>query len=252
MSFEVAAESYDRFMGRYSVQLSAGLADLARVAAGQRALDVGCGPGALTGELVVRLGAENVAAVDPSEPFVAAARERHPGVDVRLAPAEQLPHEDDAFDATLAQLVVHFMADAVAGIREMARVTRPGGAVAASVWDMAGGRAPISPFWEAARQLNPRAEDESGLAGARTGHLAELFEAAGLRDVEEAELSASVAYETFEEWWHPYTLGVGPAGAYATSLGEDEQSALRERCRELLPDAPFTLTATAWAARGLS
>ncbi|MHB1243192.1 MAG: class I SAM-dependent methyltransferase [Gaiellaceae bacterium] len=252
MSFEVAAESYDRFMGRYSVQLSAGLADLAGIAAGQRALDVGCGPGALTGELVARLGAENVAAVDPSEPFVAAARERHPGVDVRLAPAEQLPHEDDAFDATLAQLVVHFMADAVAGIREMARVTRPGGAVAASVWDMAGGQAPISPFWEAARQLNPRAEDESGLAGARTGHMAELFEAAGLRDVEEAELSASVAYETFEEWWHPYTLGVGPAGAYATSLGEDEQAALRERCRKLLPDAPFTLTATAWAARGLS
>jgi SAM-dependent methyltransferase len=252
MAFDVAAESYDRFMGRYSTQLSAGLADLAGVAAGQRALDVGCGPGALTGELVARLGAESVAAVDPSEPFVAAARERHPGVDVRRATAEQLPHEDDAFDAVLAQLVVHFMADAVAGIREMARVTRAGGAVAASVWDMAGGRAPISPFWEAARQLNPRAEDESQLAGARARHLAELFEAAGLRDVEEAELSASVAYETFDEWWRPYTLGVGPAGAYATSLGEDELEALRERCRELLPEAPFTLTATAWAARGLA
>ena len=252
MAFDVAAESYDRFMGRYSVQLSAGLADLAGVAAGQRALDVGCGPGALTGELVARLGAENVAAVDPSEPFVAAARERNPGVDVRLAPAEQLPHGDDAFDAALAQLVVHFMADAVAGIREMARVTRAGGSVAASVWDMAGGRAPLSLFWEAARQLNPRAEDESGLPGARANHLAELFDAAGLRDVEEAELSASATYESFEEWWQPYTLGVGPAGVYATSLGDDEQAALRERCRELLPEAPFTLTATAWAVRGLA
>jgi len=251
-SFDVAAEAYDRFMGRYSTQLSAGLADLAQVAAGQRALDVGCGPGALTGELVARLGAENVAAVDPSESFVAAARERHPGVDVRLAPAEQLPHQDGAFDAALAQLVVHFMADAVAGIREMARVTRAGGAVAASVWDMAGGRAPLSLFWQAARQLNPRAEDESHLAGARARHLAELFDAAGLRDVEEAELTASATYESFEEWWQPYTLGVGPAGAYAASLGEDDRAALRERCRELLPEAPFTLTATAWAVRGLS
>lgn len=252
MSFEVAAEAYDRFMGRYSVQLSAGLADLAGIAVGQRALDVGCGPGALTGELVARLGAENVAAVDPSEPFVAAARERHPGVDVRLAPAEELPYPDDAFDAALAQLVVHFMADAVAGIREMARVTRAGGAVAASVWDMAGGRAPLSLFWQAARQLNPRAEDESHLAGARARHLAELFDAAGLRHVEEAELTASATYESFEEWWQPYTLGVGPAGVYAASLGEDDQAALRERCRELLPEAPFTLTATAWAVRGLS
>ncbi len=250
--FDVAAEAYDRFMGRYSTQLSAGLADLAGVAAGQRALDVGCGPGALTAELVARLGPEHVAAVDPSEPFVAAARDRHPGVDVRLAPAEELPYPDGAFDAALAQLVVHFMADAVAGIREMARVTRPGGAVAASVWDMAGGRAPISLFWAAARELNPRAEDESGLAGVRSGHLAELFAAAGLRDVEEAELSASVAYESFEEWWRLYTLGVGPAGAYAASLGEVGQAALRERCRELLPEAPFTLTATAWAVRGLS
>ena len=115
MSFEVAAAAYDRFMGGYSVQLGPGLAELAGVRPGQRALDVGCGPGALTGELVARLGADAVAAVDPSEPFVAAARGRHPGVDVRQASAESLPFADDSFDTALAQLVVHFMRDPIAG-----------------------------------------------------------------------------------------------------------------------------------------
>ena len=250
MAFDVAAESYDHFMGRYSVQLSAQLADLAGVQAGQRVLDVGCGPGALTAVLVERVGAENVAAVDPSEPFVAAARERNPGADVRLAPAEELPFADDEFDAALAQLVVHFMSDAVAGIREMARVTKPGGAVAASVWDLAGERAPISPFWAGARKLRPTAQDEAGRAGARQGHLAAIFEEAGLREIEVAEHSATVEHESFDDWWRPYTLGVGPAGAYATSLSEDELEQLREECSRILPEAPFSLTATAWAVRG--
>lgn len=252
MSFDVAAEAYDRFMGRFSMQLSAQFADLAGVEAGQRALDVGSGPGALTAELVRRLGPEAVAAVDPSEPFVEAARARHPGVDVQLAPAEELPHGDDDFDAALAQLVVHFMADPVAGLAEMARVTRSGGVVAACVWDLAGGRAPISPFWEAVHQLDGSVEDESRFSGARQGHLLELFEAAGLREADETEIAASSEYETFEEWWRPYTLGVGPAGAYAQSLDEEGLAELRERCRSVLPEAPFTLTAYAWAVRGLA
>lgn len=252
MSFEVAADAYDHFMGRYSAQLSPGLADLAAVEAGQRVLDVGCGPGALTTELVHRVGPDNVAAIDPSESFVAAARDRHPGVDVRLSAAENLPYPAGSFDAALAQLVVHFMVDPVVGISEMARVTRAGGAVAACVWDHAGGRAPLSAFWQAARQLDPGAEDESRLAGARSGHLTELFGSAGLRNIQETELAASLDYSSFEEWWEPYTLGVGPAGAYARSLGDTDLSALRDRCRELLPDAPFTLTTFAWAARGVS
>lgn len=249
-SFDVAAESYDRFMGRYSNQLSAQLADFAGVESGQRVVDVGSGPGALTAELVQRLGAENVAAVDPSETFVQAARSRHPGVDVRLASAEELPYEDDEFDAAIAQLVVHFMAEPVQGISEMARVTRPGGVVAACVWDLAGGRAPISPFWEAVHSLDDDVEDESRFSGARQGHLAELFGRAGLGEVEEKEISSSSPYESFDEWWRPYTLGVGPAGKYTASLAEGEQAALRERCRELLPEAPFTQTAYAWAVRG--
>jgi ubiquinone/menaquinone biosynthesis C-methylase UbiE len=135
MIFDVAAEAYDRFMGAWSAPLAPQLADLANVRSGQRVLDVGCGPGSLTAELVARVGPSSVSAVDPSESFVAAARARHPGVDVRRAQAELLPFSNGAFDAALAQLVVHFMADPVAGLREMARVTRPGGVVAASVWD---------------------------------------------------------------------------------------------------------------------
>lgn len=250
MHFDVAAEAYDRFMGRYSRLLAPQLADLAALEAGHRALDVGCGPGALTGELVSRLGAASVAAVDPSEPFVAAARARHPGVEVHLATAEELPFEADAFDAALAQLVVHFMADPVAGLAEMARVTRRGGVVVACVWDFAGGAAPLSLFWEAARELDSGVVDESHLAGARQGHLAELFAAAGLRQVEETTLSIEREHASFEEWWEPYTGGVGPAGTYVSTLSPEQQVALRERCRELLPDGPFTLVSRAWAARG--
>lgn len=251
MSFTVGADAYDRFMGRYSVLLAPQLADFAAVAAGQRVLDVGCGPGALTAELVTRLGPAGVSAVDPSEPFVAAARERHPGVSVQRAAAEQLPFGDQAFDAALAQLVVHFMAHPVVGLREMARVTRKHGVVAACVWDHAGGQGPLSLFWEAVHELDPVVEDESQLAGAREGHLAQLFRAAGLHEIEESALSVSVEHPSFEDWWEPFTLGVGPAGAYAAGLAAKRQAQLRELCREKLPAAGFVLTVRAWAARGL-
>jgi SAM-dependent methyltransferase len=250
MSFEVDADAYDRFMGRYSARLAPAFGDFAGVHTGQRALDVGCGPGALTAELVRRLGPDSVAAVDPSERFAAAARERHPGVDVRLSSAEDLPYPDGTFDATFAQLVVHFMTDPVAGLAEMARVTRPDGVVAACVWDLAGERAPISAFWQAAHEVRGDVEDGSGLPGARVGHLSELLEEAGLRRVEEAELSVSVDHASFDDWWEPFTFGVGPAGAYARCLAEAELTAVRERCQVVLPEAPFTLTAVAWAARG--
>jgi ubiquinone/menaquinone biosynthesis C-methylase UbiE len=133
VGFAVPAEAYDRFMGVHSRQLAPQLVSLARLRAGDRALDVGCGPGALTTDLVKRLGAESVAAVDPSESFVAAVSEGHPEVDVRRATAEALPFADAAFEAALAQLVVHFMTDPVAGLGEMARVTRPDGIIVACV-----------------------------------------------------------------------------------------------------------------------
>jgi SAM-dependent methyltransferase len=252
VSFLVGADAYDRFMGRYSVPLAPLLADLAGVEAGRRVLDVGCGPGALTTELVRRVGPASVSAVDPSDSFVAAARERHPGVDVRQAAAEELPFEARTFDAALAELVVHFMRDPVAGLREMARVTCSGGVVAACVWDHAGGQGPLAAFWDAAHELDPDVEDESELAGAREGHLEELLEAAGLQDVEGTSLAVSVEHATFEDWWEPFTLGVGPAGSYTAGLDPERQARLRERCRERLPAPPFVLTPRAWAARGLS
>ena len=251
MTFAVAADSYDRFMGRYSTLLAPQFADLAGVVAEQRVLDVGCGPGALTTELVERLGASNVAAVDPSESFVAAARERHPGVDVQEAPAETLPFADGMFDAALAQLVVHFMADPVQGLTEMCRVTRAGGVVAACVWDHAGEQTPLAPFWQAVRELDPDDEGEGMLAGSREGDLTELFHKAGLREIEETALPIRVEHATFEEWWEPFTLGVGPAGAYVVGLEPEQQAELRERCRQQLPEPPFTIPAKAWAARGL-
>ena len=214
MGFDVAAESYDRFMGRYSRPLAPQLADFAGVAAGQRVLDVGCGPGALTAELVARLGAGAVAAVDP----VGAVRRRGRASGTRAwrssrPSAEELPFPDDAFDAALAQLVVHFMADPVAGLREMARVTRAGRrrrARASGTTRAAAGRSSV--FWEAARALDPDVDDESQLAGAREGHLAELFGAAGLAAIEDRRCSVAVEHPSFEDWWEPFTLGVGPAG----------------------------------------
>jgi ubiquinone/menaquinone biosynthesis C-methylase UbiE len=248
MSFDVAAAAYAAFMGRWSQPLAAGFADLAGVRGGQRVLDVGCGPGALTEVLVARLGAAAVAAIDPSPSFVAAAQERFPEADVQSGAAEQLPFADGAFDAALAQLVVHFMADPVRGLAEMARVTRPGGLVAACVWDHGSdGGGALSLFWRAVHDVDPAAGDESGLPGSRKGHLAELCRAAGLADAESSSLTVRVGFASFEDWWEPFTLGVGPAGAYVAGLDPEARSSLAGRCAQLLPDPPFEVTASAWA-----
>jgi SAM-dependent methyltransferase len=246
------AEAYDRFMGRYSGPLAPLLAEFAGVAAGERVLDVGCGPGALTAELVRRLGAGSVAAVDPSEPFVEAAKARQPGVDVRRAAAEALPFDDGEFDASLAQLVVHFMADPLAGVAEMARVTRSGGVVAACVWDLTEGGGPLARFWTAARALDPTVDDESGRAGGRRGQLGALLGEAGLSAVEEKTLDVSVAHASFDEWWSPFTLGVGPAGGYLAGLDAEQRDRLRDACLLDFPAEGIVVHARAWAARGLA
>ena len=248
MTFDVAADAYGRFMGRYSEPLGAELLDFAGVRAGQRAVDVGCGPGSLTFRLVERLGAESVAGVDPSPPFVEAARRRCPGADIRHGVAEELPFADGSYDVALASLVVHFMSDPVRGLQEMARVAGPG-VVAACVWNHAGATGPLSTFWRAVKDLDPGAADEASLPGAGEGDLGELARAAGLREVEETRLTVTVPYSSFEEWWLPYTERVGPAGDHVARMAPAEREALRAHCAELLPSAPFDVTATAWAVR---
>jgi SAM-dependent methyltransferase len=249
VTFAVPADAYARFMGRFSEPLGVSFADFAGIAPGESVVDVGCGPGALTTELVARVGPSSVAAIDPSPPFVAALQARLPAVDVRAGTAEELPYDDDTFDAALAQLVVHFMSDPIAGLREMGRVTRPGGVVAACVWDHDGGDTPLSLCWTVARELDPAAVDESGLAGARQGHLEQLCAEAGLTAIEASKLHVDVEFGSFDEWWEPYTFGIGPLGAYIGNLDDAGRSALRAGCAERLPTAPFSVRASAWAAR---
>jgi SAM-dependent methyltransferase len=248
MSFNVGAQAYGRFMGRYSEQLAVPFAGLAKPMPGQRALDVGCGPGALTQQLVTSLGSQAVTAIDPSASFVEAVRVRLPEVDVRQGSAEDLPFADNSFDLALAQLVVHFMADPVAGIAEMARVTRPGGVVGACVWDYGGGRSPLSAFWQAVAELDPTAPGESQLPGAREGHLATLFENADMPSVQSGSLAVRVNFENFAQWWEPFTLGVGPSGDYTARLDDRGREELRARCAEILPAGSFEINAVAWTA----
>jgi len=249
MSFDVSGNAYDRFMGRYSRELAPAFADLARVEAGQRVLDVGCGSGVLTEELAGRLGADHVAGADPS-PLLEACADRVPGADLKRAGAEQLPWPDDSFDAALAQLVVHFMDDVEGGIAEMARVTRPGGVVAACTWDFSGGMKLLGTFWASAKALDPGAESESSaFDGAR---LEALWRGAGLGDVHVDALVVSSRYEDFDELWDTFLLGVGPAGQHLAAQPPERQSAIRAEYFSRLsePAGPFDLDARAWAVRG--
>ena len=246
MSFLVPARAYNQFMGRFSEPLADQLVEVVGLRPGQRALDVGCGPGALTARLVTVLGPEAVSAVDPSEPFVAAARERFPGTDITLGTAESLDFADDTFDVAMASLVVHFMADPTAGLAQMARVTRTGGLVAATVWNHASGSGPLSLFWEAVRAADPQEEGESDYAGVHEVDLASLFRSAGLDDLTETVLTVHVPFESFEQWWEPYTFGVGPAGQYVGRLDDASRERVQQECRRRVPEGPFVVASDSW------
>ncbi|HCB07868.1 MAG TPA: class I SAM-dependent methyltransferase [Nocardioides sp.] len=246
-----SADSYARFMGRFSEPLAPLFADVLTEFDG-RLLDVGCGPGVLTAELVGRYGAARVDAIDPTPGFVAAARNRLPEVDIREGTAEELPYADDTYGAAYAQLVVHFMKDPVRGLAEMARVTAPGGPVAACVWDHGGGRGPLSPFWSVVAEFDPAETRELNSAGSRAGDLARLFGEAGLVDVIDGELSVTIHLDSFDEWWAPYEERVGTVGDYLSTRTPAQVTELRDRCHAQLGDGPFDLTAVAWTATGRS
>ena len=253
-TFQASAEAYDRFMGRYSRELAGPFVAFCGLGEGGRFLDVGCGPGALTAAAIAHLGVANVAAVDPAPGFVAACRERHPGIDVRPGPMEQLPFDDGEFDCAAAQLVFHFVSDPERGVAEMRRVVRPGGVVAASVWDFAQEMEMLRAFWDAALRLDPDAPDEARvLRFGRPGELASLFEGAGLSEVEESTLTVSTAYDSVEELWATFLAGIGPAGAYAEGLPPERRVALRAALVDRLgrPAGPFRLTAVARVARAV-
>ena len=256
-TFRVSADAYNRMVGRYSSQLAEALIEFTRVEPPMRALDVGCGPGALTAALAARLGSECVSGADPSEPFVDAARARLPDVEIVLAGAEDLPFTDGSFDVALSQLVLNFLPDAEAGVHEMKRVTRPGGVVASCVWDYSGGMTFLRAFWDSAREVAPEgggaADEGEVMRWCADGELAELWRLAGLGEVRFAPLVVSASYADFEDLWAPLPTGVGPAGAFTKSLAGDHRAALHDAFHRRLGvgDGPFELTARAWAAAGV-
>jgi SAM-dependent methyltransferase len=256
-TFRAPPDAYDRHVGRYGPQLASALVDFAGVEPGMRALDVGCGTGALAATLAERLGNSRVSGAEPSEPFADACRARLPGVEVVSAAAEALPFADDAFDTTLSQLVVNFMGDARRGVGEMARVTRPGGVLASCVWDYAGEMRLLRSFWDAARDVDfehaAAADEGVVMRWCRDGELAELWCSCGLREVRSGALVVRASYADFEDLWSGFTTGVAPSGAFVRSLDDRRRSALRDGYRSRLGagESPFELDARAWAVAGV-
>ena len=245
MMFNVSDTSYDNFMGRYSVPLAPLFADFAGIEAGQRVLDVGAGTGALTTELL-RRGAD-ASAADPSPPFVAALRERLPDVGVHEAPAEKLPWPDESFDAALAQLVITFMRDAPAGIAEMQRVVRPGGVVAACMWDREGMEM-LAAVSRTQQALDPTRPGSEQLTNYRSREEIEGLFGAG---VEMELLEVEAGYSGIDEFWDALADGAGPAGVWVASLDDAQRVQAREEISRQVgdPSGPFSLVGRAWAAK---
>jgi ubiquinone/menaquinone biosynthesis C-methylase UbiE len=248
MMFDVSDSAYDKFMGRYSKQLGPLFADFAGIQAGRRVLDVGAGTGALTAE-IVRRGAD-VAATDPSAPFVRALHERFPDLQVHPAPAEELPWPDGSFDVAAAQLVVTFMDDAPAGVQEMRRVVRDGGTVAVCMWDREG-MDMLAATMRTQQALSSDAPTTEARTLYRTREEIESLFSDGFAELRTELLEVESEYAGFDEFWSTMLGGVGPAGAWLLSLDETTQQQARDELHRQVgsPEGPFALRGRAWATR---
>jgi SAM-dependent methyltransferase len=251
-------DAYEAYIGRWSRPVAARFVDLLGVAPRARWLDIGCGSGALTGTVVDRADPAAVTGVDPSDAFVGAARARVPDPRARFAvgDAASLPLADASVDVVVSGLVLNFIRDPAGALREMRRVSVPGGIVAAYVWDYAGRMELIRAFWDAAVALDPAAHplDEAvRFPICAPDPLAGGFEAAGLTGVETDAIEVPTVFGDFDDYWEPFLRGTGPAPGYVASLHDGARIALRERIRSDLPaesDGSIRLVARAWAVRG--
>lgn len=252
--FEDAA-AYERFMGRWSKLLAERFLDFAGLSDGERVLDVGCGTGNLSLAIIERGPSVSVAGIDPSRPFVELTRQRVPKGRFEVGDAQALPFEPESFDRTLCQLVLNFIPDCSRAVAEMRRVTKPGGTVAAALWDLSGGRMRmLDDFWEAVGGLSERSRWQEHATARTAEELVAMWHEAGLTGVDSSGLTISTGFRSFDDYWSPFLLGVGPAGACAVSLSPPEQAQVRERLRARVlgsrPDGPFALEARAFAVRG--
>ena len=256
------AKAYERWMGRWSAKLAPGFVAFSGLAAPGRLLDVGAGTGVLCAALSRAFPAAEIVGLEPAPDYVEHARSKLAGPRLRFEQggAEAIPYGDGAFDACLALLILQELEDAGLAVAEMARVTRPGGLLAACQWDFAEGLPMIDRFWSALAELRSPDEAEKEQA-ARTPLgfsdaeiLAGLWTKAGLSDVETAELETEMTFASFADYWDPFLGGATATSSYAATLPEAEQAALASRLRERLlgagPDRAFSLPTRAWAVRG--
>ena len=253
------SEAYERFMGRWSRRLAPLLASYAAVAERDSVLDVGSGTGALAFALAEAIPSVRVTGADRSAAYVRDAQARTSGDRVRFLVGDALALEfpDATYDKTLSLLVINFIPDPAKALQEMMRVTRPGGIVAASVWDYGDAMEMLRTFWDEAVALDSSiaARDEGNMPLCRRGELTALWQAHGLEQIEEQPIAIDLAFSSFDDYWQPFRGGQGPAGAYVSSLTDPQQAALEARLRGRLlgarQDGPFTLQARAWAVKGV-